>query len=174
MLTKQQKAKIIEELKEKIEKNSAVLMVDFTGLKVADLESLRNELRKQGIELKITKKTLVQKMLSHSAINFNVFSFPGSVGLIFSPEEGIEASKITYKFSSGKKEPKLKILGGFINKKFFSAEGIIELAKLPSKEILLSQLVYTLNSLPRTLVGVLNGNIQKLAIALDAIAKKQQ
>lgn len=83
------------------------------------------------------------------------------------------ASKTVYKFSSEKKEPQLKILGGFINKNFFSAERIIELAKLPSKEVLLSQLVYTLNSLPRTLVGVLNGNIQKLVIALDAIAKKQ-
>lgn len=174
MLTKQQKAKIIEELKEKIEKNPAVLMVDFAGLKVADLENLRRELKKQGIELKITKKTLIQKMFSHSGINFNVFNFPGSIGLIFSPEEGIAASKITYKFSSEKKEPKLKILGGFINKIFFSADKIVELAKLPSKEVLLTQLVYTLNSLPRTLVGVLNGNIQKLVIALDAITKKQQ
>lgn len=174
MLTKQQKSTIIEELKEKIEKNPTALLIDFTGLKVNDLESLRRELKKQKIELKITKKTLIQKMLAHAAINFNIFNFSGSVGLIFSPEEGIEASKIAYKFSSEKKEPRLKILGGFINKKFFSAEKIIELAKLPSKEILLSQLVYTLNSLPRTLVGVLNGNIQKLAIALDAIAKKQQ
>jgi large subunit ribosomal protein L10 len=174
MLTKAQKSQILQELMEKIGKNPAVLMVDFTGLKVSDVEGLRRELKKNGIEMKITKKTLIQKMISHSNIPFNVYKFPGSVALIFSPEEGIVASKIIYKFSSEKKEPKLKILGGFINKVFYSADQIVELAKLPSKEVLLTQLVYTLNSLPRTLVGVLNGNIQKLVIALDAITKKQQ
>lgn len=174
MLTKTQKSQILKELIEKIEKNPAVLMVDFTGLKVSDLENLRKELKQQGIELKITKKTLIQKMFSHEGINFNAFSLPGPVGLIFSPEEGIVASKIVYNFSNIKKEPKLKIAGGFINKIFFSAEQIIDLAQLPSKEVLLSQLVYILNSLPRTLVGVLDDNIQKLVIALDAVAKKQQ
>jgi len=148
-------------------------MVDFTGLKVADLRNLRRELKSNGMELKVVKKTLVQKMLSREGIDFNVFTFPASIALVFSPEEGLMASKIVYRFSSEKKEPKLKILGGFINKNFFSAYNVVELAKLPSKEVLLSQLVYTLNSLPRTLVGVLNGNIQKLVIALDAIAKKQ-
>ncbi len=148
-------------------------MVDFTGLKVADLRNLRRELKSNGMELKVVKKTLVQKMLSREGIDFNVFTFPASIALVFSPEEGLMASKIVYRFSSEKKEPKLKILGGFINKNFFSADNVVELAKLPSKEVLLSQLVYTLNSLPRTLVGVLNGNIQKLVIALDAIAKKQ-
>jgi len=172
MLSREQKAKILKELTEKITKTPAVLMVDFTGLKVSDLEHLRRELKNNGIEMKVTKKTLIQKMFSNNNLNFDVFSFPGSLALIFSPDEGIVASRITYKFSSQKKEPKLKILGGFINKSFFSAERIIELAKLPSKEVLLSQLVYILNSLPRTLVGVLKNNIQKLVIALDAIAKK--
>ncbi len=173
MLTRSQKEKILNELMEKINNNPTVLMVDFTGLKVSDLVNLRKELKGNGIEFKVVKKTLVQKMLTKNNINFDVFTFPRSVALIFSPEEGILASKIAYKFSTERKEPTLKILGGFINKKFFNAEEIIDLAKIPSKEILLSQLVYTLNSLPRTLVGVLNGNIQKLVIALDAIAKNK-
>ena len=172
MLTREQKEKILNELIEKIDNNPAVLLVNFTGLKVSDLRNLRKELKNSGIEFKVVKKTLVQKMLTKINIKFDVFTFPSSVALIFSPEEGILASKIAYKFSSERKEPTLKILGGFINKRFFTAEEIINLAKIPSKEVLLSQLVYTLNSLPRTLVGVLNGNIQKLVIALDAITKK--
>ena len=172
MLTREQKEKILNELIEKINSNPTALLVDFTGLKVFDIRNLRKELKNNNIEFKVVKKTLVQKMLTKSNIKFDVFNFPSSIALIFSPEEGILASKIAYKFSAEKKEPTLKILGGFINKRFFSAEEIIDLAKIPSKEILLSQLVYTLNNLPRTLVGVLNGNIQKLVIALDAITKK--
>jgi len=65
-------------------------------------------------------------MLSHIGINFNIFTFPGSIALIFSPEEGLMASKTVYKFSSEKRTEIKKFLGGFINKKFlFSLKEII-------------------------------------------------
>lgn len=170
MLTRQQKEKIIEEFSKKTEKAKAVLLVDFSGLKVSETQNLRRLLKKDGIELKIIKKTLIQRILEAAGIkNFSVFQFPASVALVFSPEEGIVVSKNVYEFS--KKAKTFKILGGFIDKNFVDAEIIIKLAKLPSREVLLSQLVYVLSSLPRALVGVLSGNLQKLVIALDAIAK---
>lgn len=103
MLTRAQKEKILNDLMDKINKNPAVLMVDFTGLKVADLRNLRRELKSNGMELKVVKKTLVQKMLSREGIDFNVFTFPASIALVFSPEEGLMASKIVYRFSSEKR-----------------------------------------------------------------------
>ena len=73
MLTRAQKEKILNDLVDKINKNPAVLMVDFTGLKVSDLSNLRKELKNNEMELKVVKKTLVQKMLSHIGINFKRF-----------------------------------------------------------------------------------------------------
>jgi len=171
MLTRQQKSKTIEEFSKKGRNARAILMVDFTGLKVSEMKELRRSLIKEGIEIKVIKKTLIQRILKLAgAQNFNIFQFPGPIALIFSPEEGILASKNIYEFS--KKSKTFKILGGFIDKNFVDAEMIVKLAKLPSREVLLSQLVYVLNSLPRALVGVLHGNLQKLVIALDRITKK--
>jgi large subunit ribosomal protein L10 len=171
MLTRQQKSKIIEEFTKKAKNSQSILLVDFTGLKVSEIQELRRILKKDGVEMKVIKKTLVQRVLDASGISkFNIFQFPASVALVFSPEEGTAISKNVYEFS--KKAKTLKILGGFINKNFADAETIVKLAKLPSREVLLSQLVYVLNSLPRALVGVLHGNLRKLVVALDQIAKK--
>lgn len=87
MLTRAQKEKILNDLVDKINRNPAVLMVDFTGLKVSDLRNLRKELKNNGMELKVVKKTLVQKMLSRIGINFNIFTFPGSIALILVPKK---------------------------------------------------------------------------------------
>ncbi|HRY76764.1 MAG TPA: 50S ribosomal protein L10 [Candidatus Paceibacterota bacterium] len=170
MLTRDQKVQITEEFAKKAKDSQSILLVDFTGLKMSEIQSLRRELRKSGVEMKVIKKTLVQRILKGAGISdFNVFQYPASLAMVFSPEEGIIVSKNVYDFS--KKSKTLKILGGFIGKNFIDAEMIVKLAKLPSREVLLGQLVYVLNSLPRTLVGVLQGNLRKLVIALDQISK---
>lgn len=172
MLTKTQKANIIDEFGKKAGEAKSILMVDFTGLKVSQIQEMRKILRKTGIEMKVIKKTLVQRVLKIAGIeDFNIFQFPSSIALVFSPEDGIIVSKDIFYFS--KKSKVLKILGGFIGKGFIDAEAVVRLAKLPSREVLLSQLVYVLNSLPRALVGVLSGNLRKLVIAIDQIAKKK-
>lgn len=172
MLSREKKSKIIEDLIKEIKESQAVLLVDFSGLKVAQDRELRKILKEVGIKMKIAKKTLIQRAFQQSGIKFNIYQFPASVALVFSPEEGIVVSKKIYEFS--KTNEALKILGGFLNNEFLSAEEIKELAKLPSREILLSQLIYLLDYLPRTLVGVLKNGFSKLAIALEAIAKKKE
>lgn len=172
MLTREQKSQIIEDLTKKTKESQSVLMVDFTSLKVSEANTLRKSLRESGIEMKAVKKTLVQRILRNAGIkDFNVFQFPASIALVFSPEEGMLASKRVYDFSKTLKDRAFKILGGFMGGKFIDAEMVVTLAKLPSREVLLSQLLYVLNSMPRALVGVLQGNLRKLVFALDAIAK---
>ncbi|MDP2856240.1 MAG: 50S ribosomal protein L10 [bacterium] len=170
MLTRDQKIKITEEFAKKAKDSQSILLVDFTGLKMSGMQSLRRDLRQSGVEMKVIKKTLVQRILKGAGVSdFNVFQYPASVAMVFSPEEGIIVSKNVYDFS--KKSKTLKILGGFIGKNFIDAEMIVKLAKLPSRGVLLGQLAYVLNSLPRILVGVLHGNLRKLVIALDQISK---
>ncbi len=173
MITKEQKIKIVSDITEKIKKSKAILMVDFTGLGVEESNSLRQEMKKEGIEMKVLKKTLTQRALISSGINnVDVYSFPASVAMIFSPEEGAIISKKAFDFSKKNKE-KFEILGGIISNNFVTPEYIVSLAKLPSREVLLSQLLSVLNSLPQGLVAVLNGNISKLVVALDQISKSK-
>jgi large subunit ribosomal protein L10 len=170
MLSKEQKREIVKQMTERIQKSDSILLADFTGLNVSDSNNLRKILRNSGIEMKVVKKTLIQRaMISSGILDFNVFQFPSSVALIFSPEEGPIASKEIHNFA--KKNESLKILGGIVNNVFVDSDKIVSLAKIPSREILLSQLLSVFNSLPKALVGVLGGNLQKFVFALNQISK---
>jgi len=169
MLTRIQKQKIIEDLKEKIAKQKAMIFVDFTGLKVKDLSNLRKKLKRVGDEIKIAKKTLLGIALKNAGIKIETKKLKGEIALIFGYKDEISPAKIVYQFSQ--ERPNLKILGGIIENKFTEAEQVITLAQLPTKEELLAKLVSSISAPISNFVNVLQGNIKGLIYALSAIKK---
>jgi len=166
-LTKEQKKKIIEDLKEKIARQKAMVFAGIEGVKVKDLSNLRRNLKAQNCEIKVAKKTLLELALKEKGIAVGLKSLEGEVALVLGYKDEILPAKITYEFS--REKANLKILGGFIENKFKEAEEIIILAKLPSREELLAKLVGSISSPISGLANVLQGNIKGLIYALSAI-----
>jgi large subunit ribosomal protein L10 len=164
--TKEEKKKILKDLKEKIEKQKIMIFVDFTGVKSKDLFLLRRKLKELGNEMKVAKKTLINLALKEKNLNvIDVRKMLGEVAVIFGMKDEISSAKTVYEFS--KENKNLKILGGILEKSFIGPEKIDELAKLPAKEELLAKLVseisapilnfvYVLRSIPQSLVFVLS------------------
>ena len=168
-LTREQKQKIIEDLKEKIAKQKAMILVDFTGLKVKDLSNLRKKLKAADNELKIAKKTLLLLALKEKKLEMAAEELKGEIAIVFGYKDELSPAKIVYQFSQ--ENPNLKILGGFLENKFREAEEIIALAQLPSREELLAKLVGSISAPISNFVNVLQGNIKGLIYALTAIKK---
>lgn len=172
-LTKEQKKKILANLKEKIEKQKVMIFADFTGLKVKDFASLRKKLKKEENEIKVAKKTLIQialkELKGETLQNFDVQNLRGQVALVFGYRDEISPAKTVYQF--GLTNTNLKILGGIFEKNFIQAEKIIELAQLPTKEELLARLVGSISAPISNFVNVLEANIKGLLFALSAIKK---
>ncbi|MDO8601129.1 MAG: 50S ribosomal protein L10, partial [bacterium] len=116
-LTKEEKKQIIEELKEKIDRQKSIVFADFTGLEVKDLSNLRKKIKKQNGELKVAKKTLISLALKEKNIKFNAKQLQGEVVMGFGYKDEISPFKIIYDFS--KVNDKLKILGGLIAGEFY-------------------------------------------------------
>jgi large subunit ribosomal protein L10 len=164
--TKEEKKKILKDLKEKIEKQKIMIFVDFTGVKSKDLFLLRRKLKELGNEMKVAKKTLINLALKEKNLNvIDVRKMLGEVAVIFGMKDEISSAKTVYEFS--KENKNLKILGGIFGRNFIGPEKIEELAKLPTKEELLAKLVseisapisnfvYVLRSIPQSLVFVLS------------------
>jgi len=164
--TKAQKQKIVEELKEKINKQKMVVFFDFTGLKVKDLSVLRKKLKKEKAELKMAKKTLMAiafKELNKSAAE-NIKKMTGEIALIFGYQDLLMPTKTLWQFS--KDFPTLKILGGFLENEFKEADEIITLAQLPSREELLTRLVASIARPISGLINALQYNIKGLVYLL--------
>ncbi len=163
-LTKTQKQKILQDLKEKIAKAKAIVLVGIAGLKVKDISELRKKLKTIDGNLKVVKKTLAERVLKENKLDFDKKRFKEELALVFGFEDEILPAKTVYQFSQ--ENDKLKILGGFLEQKFQAAEEIITLAQLPSKEELLAKLVGSIASPISGLVNVLQGNIKGLITVL--------
>ena len=171
MLNKQQKSKIVEELAEKLEKQKVTLFSDFHGVSVAKTRELRQGLKKINSEFKVAKKTLLNLALKKSGIDFNSKTLQGELGIIFGFGDEAAPAKLAYKFS--RINNTFKLLGGILGGRIFDAKEAVALAKLPSKEELLTKLVWTMQSPIQGLVNVLEGNIKNLVIVLNAIKNKK-
>lgn len=170
-LTKSQKQKIIEDLKEKIEKQKITIFVNFTGLKVTDLFELRKKLKLANCQLKVAKKTLFNLVLKdyNTALFQEVAKLKGQMAVIFGFKEVILPAKIAYQFSL--ENPNLKILGGYFEEKFREPDEIITLAQLPTRDELLARLVRNISAPISNFVNILEGNLKGLILVLSKIKK---
>lgn len=171
-LNREQKQKILEDLKEKIKKQKSMVLVDFTGLGVAKMTGLRKKMKAEDCEFKVAKKTLIQLALKNldSEINKKIKEFQGEIALGFGYEDKITPFKILGRFS--KKQENLKILGGLLDKEFIGKEQAIVLSELPSREELLARMTRSIQSPISNFANVLQGNIRNLIYALNAIKSR--
>ncbi len=156
-LTKAQKTKQIDSVKEKIAKQKSVIFVDFAKVPSKDMFSLRKTLKEGGCNLKVAKKTLVRIAFGQSGVTFwNKMKavIPGQLALVFGIEDEIAPARIANDFA--KKQENLKILGGIFENRFIEKAKVLELASIPPRNILLGRLVGSIYSPVSSFVRVLN------------------
>lgn len=174
--TKLQKKEIIEDLKQNLIDQKAVVFVDFQGLGAKALSELRNSLKEADCFLKVTKKTLlglVFESLKEPSLKEEVDNMQGELALVFGLKDEIIPSKIIYQFS--RENENLKILGGLIKNKeykFLTIQEIIDLALLPSREEIFARLIGTLNAPVTNFVGALKGNLRNFVFILKEKVKQ--
>ena len=159
MLLKSKKEKIIKDLEGAIKESKSLVFVNFHGLKVSDETKLRRELRAGGVGYKVSRKTLLARALKGKAEG-EVPELAGEVAIAFSKDE-IAGPREVYNFQKTHKGL-LNIIGGIFEGKFVGKEMMMELAMIPSKEVLLSKLAFLLKS-----------PMQRLALAVNEVAKKK-
>ncbi len=156
-----QKEKAVEELAAKIKEAKIVLLTDYRGISVEDVTTLRADLRKNDSEYKVIKNNITRRALDKCGYEGLDELLVGPTAVVMNNEDYLEAAKTIYNFS--KDNDFYKIKGGIIEGKVMSAEEIITLAKLPSKETLIGMLA-----------GALLGNISKLAVALNEVKAQKE
>lgn len=168
MLTKAQKTEQVKEGKKLIKASQNLVFADFTGVSVEELRRLKKELRNAGADFRVFKKRLLKIALKEAGIDFDPKQFEAQVGTVFTAKELTSVASQIYKFSKelAKKKKDFKILGAFdlINKSFLGPEQFTIIAKLPSREVLLAQLVGTLAGPIRALMYLLQEKSKKVAI----------
>ncbi|MBI2096955.1 MAG: 50S ribosomal protein L10 [Candidatus Sungbacteria bacterium] len=172
MLTKTEKADIVKDLEAKLAAQRVVIFSDFHGLSVAKQQELRRLLKKDDAEFRVAKKTLFRRAFEIAKAPFSHIDYKGELGAIFGFGDEVGPAKLLAKFAKANPES-LKIVGGLLGSRELSKAEVLVLAKLPSKQELVGQLVWVLASPLRGLANVLNGNQRKLVVALSQILKQK-
>ena len=158
---KLQKAAKIEEIKEKIGKCGAFVVVDYKGISVADDTKLRSDFRKNDVEYRVLKNRLVLRALSELNIGGFEGHLEGPTAIAFAYGDPLAAAKVVSE--NAKTVKAIEIKCGLMDGAYIDAETVAKLAAIPSKEVLLAQLL-----------GLLQSPISGLARAIQQIAEKNQ
>ena len=156
-----QKQEEVSKLAEKIKSAKLVLLTDYRGITVTDVTKLRADLRATKTEYTVIKNNITRRALQEAGIEGLDEALIGPTAVILNEEEYLPAIKAVYNYV--KDNDFYKIKGGIIEGKLVSVEEIMTLAKLPSREELLSKLA-----------GSLLGTIAKLAVGLDQVRMQKE
>ena len=148
------KKQVVEEIKEKINNSKSIVLVSFNGLTVQEDTELRCEFRKNGVDYKVLKNTLVRKAFNDLGVKDFDADLNGPTSVAFGADE-TAASKVVFE-ATKKYADKVSIKSGFVNNAKIDEKGVKALAAIPSREQLLSILVGTLSGFPRSLAVALN------------------
>ncbi len=162
MITKQKKTEILKKLQENFEKAKFVVFLNFHGLGVSGANELRKALRTMGAKYLVAKKTLIKRVLEKAGFEGELPELEGEIGLAFAEKDPLDIAKAMYKFIV--KNKTMKFAAGIFENRFVDSATMMSLAKIPSRETLLGQLVYIINSPIRGLVVTLDGVKNKMQI----------
>ena len=160
MLTRKQKAEHIEEGKKLLKENHTMVFLDLSGVDAETTKLLRRMVRAEGGEMRVMKKRLLRVAMKDAGFDFNPEQFESQLATVFVPKDISEIAGPLYDFlkkANAAKENK-NILGGFdiLAKNFLDAEMVTKIGQLPSREVLLGQVVGTLAGPIRAFLYVLN------------------
>ncbi|MBQ3078064.1 MAG: 50S ribosomal protein L10 [Clostridia bacterium] len=167
----EQKKLVVAALADKLSKATAGVFVDYCGITVEEDTKLRAEMRKAGVEYTVVKNTLTRLAAKEAGLEGLDEILNGTTALAVSYDDAVAPAKILDAYAS--KHDNFKIKMGFVEGKVISAAEVKNLAMLPSREVLIAQVLGTMNAPITGLVTVLNGNIRGLAVALKAIAEQK-
>lgn len=167
-----EKQAIVADLAEKLKNAQGVVLVDYSGTDVATDTEMRRAMRNAGVEYSVVKNTLTRFAVNQIGLEEIDPFLNGPTAIAICADDPVAAAKVVCEFAD-KKDSQLQIKVGIVDGKIIDTNGVKALAELPSKEVLIAQVLGTMIAPISGLANVLNANIRGLAVALQAIADKK-
>ena len=169
-MAKQEKIDKVKELVDRLSVKKNIVLTNFSGVNVSSLTDLRSRLRAKGIDYKVVKNNLFRKALKDSGYAEVDESLKGPIGVAFTSNDLGEVAKILKGFK--KEQEKFSFTLGIMDNVVYSEEQVKKIADIPSKEVLISQIMSLINSSAANIAMVVNQTIASVPIGIKAVAEK--
>ena len=171
-ITREQKKELVRQYTEYLDQSQGIILVDYRGLRVADMEQLRRSVRETGSRLRVVKNRLLRRALAEVGLSVPEEWLTGPTLVAFCTGEAPAVAKALVDFA--KEMPVLSIKGGLLEGRPVSSEGVKEIASLPSREVLLAQVLGTINAPASQVAGVVASGIRQVLNVLQAYVDKME
>ncbi len=161
-----EKNSITDWIKSKITPSPYVIIIDFTGLKVSEFTELRKRLLAVNSQCRVTKNTLLKRALKQLDLPDFATGLSGQTAVVIGENDVCAAAKILKNFVDEFKKPQIK--GGILDAAILTKDQVLNLAELPSKEILLGQLLGVLKAPATKLARLLSTPAMQIAQVIKA------
>lgn len=168
----EKKKEITEDIHEKFSRSSIVILTDYKGLDVASLTELRRKLREAGVEYKVAKNTLLRRASEDTDVAPLRDRFTGPSAVAISYTDPVAPAKVLTDFA--KSNEKLEIRSAVMQGKVLELSDIKALSALPSRDVLLAQVLSVMNAVPTSFVRVLSAVPQKFLYLLQALKTQKE
>jgi len=168
---KEQKAEQVDLLTEKLKRAKVAVLTDYRGLTVSQIQDLRGKLRTGDVEYRVVKNTLARRAAEAAGVPALEKELEGPVAIAFGYDDLATPAKLINEWVRASRL-KLDVKGGLVEGRVFSPEQVKQLADLPSREILLAQLLGTLQSPVGQLLAIMQTPHQQLLGVLNAYKTK--
>jgi large subunit ribosomal protein L10 len=166
-----QKEAVLKDTQARIADVRGLYLADFSGMTVQSLSLLRKRCREQGVQFRVIKNTLLKRAFNERGIQDLDAHLVGPTGLVFSPQNEMAPAKILSDFAKEFEKPRVK--AAVVDGRLYDSKAIAVLAKLPSREVLLSQLLGTFVAPMSSFLSAVNALLATPANMADALAKEK-
>jgi large subunit ribosomal protein L10 len=170
-INKKEKEQMLQMLKEKMGSSQIIIMADYKGINVDAITKLRRRMYESGSELKVAKNTIIKIAARELNLEGADPYLEGPTALAFGTNDPVAPAKVLYDFI--KEFKKLEVKGAILEGQIIGAEQVKALANLPSREVLLAQVLGGMQAPMYGFAGALQGLLRNLVYVLDAVREKK-
>lgn len=166
-----QKEAVLQDTQQRIADVRGIYLADFSGMTVQSLSLLRKRCREQGVQFRVIKNTLLKRAFNARGIQELDEHLVGPTGLVFSADNEMAPAKILADFAKAFERPRLK--AAVVDGTLYTEKAIVRLAALPSREVLLSQIIGVFVAPMSNFLAVVNAVLATPANMADALHREQ-
>ena len=172
-MPKPEKITAVSQIKEYLEGAESVFVTDYTGLNVEQITKLRKDLRENSIKYLVAKNTLMRIAANETGYEGLAEHLTGQTALAFGADDPAVAAKILYDSFKAIEKPVIRAFVLDDKDQIFTGDQVVRLAELPSREVLYSQVVASVEAPFSSLIGSIDAFFQELIATLEALEKSK-
>ena len=168
------KVEMVEELHGMFSRAKSAVVANYQGIDAEGIAALRVHMRSRSVDFRVVKNTLARRAVKDTSLEVLIEDFKGPISILVGFEDAVAPAKALADFAKSDATKSPEVICGVVEGKKVSAEQVKAIANLPTKEVLVSQMLAVFNGPTTNFAGVFSSLLRKLVGTLDAVCEKKE